>query len=151
VLPESEVLLTHMCVCLELLVAGDSADCFRVAAAGALPGLVQLAAESRNTRLRRAAKVGGGWVWPRLLVIPFRYLHPIPLASHLQAVMSQVELLAEAQPYVQQADPLAASQEGAALVRLQLADGETRQLLVEHPSCGLQALDEVTARARPKV
>lgn len=55
--PEVEPLLTHICVCLEFLVAADNADSFRVAAAGCLPGLVLLASEARHTQLRRAAKV----------------------------------------------------------------------------------------------
>jgi hypothetical protein len=54
---EVEQLLTHVCCCLALLVAGDNADCYRVAAAGCLKALVQLGSESRNTQLRRAAKV----------------------------------------------------------------------------------------------
>jgi hypothetical protein len=55
--PESERLLAHTCVCLEFLVAGDNADCYTVAAYGCLPALVQLASDSKNTQLRRAAKV----------------------------------------------------------------------------------------------
>ena len=55
--PETERLLAHMCMCLEFLVAGDNADAYRVAACGCLPTLASLAADSRNTQLRRAAKV----------------------------------------------------------------------------------------------
>lgn len=55
--PEAEQLLTHVCCCLALLVAGGNADCYRVAAAGCLKALVQLGSESRNAQLRRAAKV----------------------------------------------------------------------------------------------
>lgn len=55
--PETERLLAHICVCLEFLVAGDNADCYTVAAYGCLPALVQLASDSKNTQLRRAAKV----------------------------------------------------------------------------------------------
>lgn len=58
--PETERLLTHTCVCLEFLVAGDNADCYTLAAYGCLPPLVQLAADSKNTQLRRAAKVSPG-------------------------------------------------------------------------------------------
>lgn len=55
--PEPEQLLTHVCCCLEFLVAGANADSYRVAAAGCLTALVQLASDARNTQLRRAAKV----------------------------------------------------------------------------------------------
>lgn len=53
----SEQLLTHICVALDFLVAADNTDCYRVAAAGCLPALVQLASSQKNTQLRRAAKV----------------------------------------------------------------------------------------------
>lgn len=55
--PEAEALLTHICVCLKFLVVTDNANCYRVAAAGCLPALVLLGAESKHTRLRTSAQV----------------------------------------------------------------------------------------------
>eukprot|EP00878_Enallax_costatus_P005378 GHUV01005647.1.p1 GENE.GHUV01005647.1~~GHUV01005647.1.p1 ORF type:complete len:329 (+),score=61.94 GHUV01005647.1:1-987(+) len=74
--PEAEALLTHICICLKFLVVADNANCYRVATAGCLPALVQLAAESKKTRLRASA----------------------------QAVLSQVCMLSEVQELVKQAD-----------------------------------------------
>jgi hypothetical protein len=56
--PESEAYLCNVCVCLKFLTAAGNADCYRVAAAGCLQALVQLAAGSKHTRLRQSAKVG---------------------------------------------------------------------------------------------
>lgn len=55
--PEQESLLGSCCTCLKFLVAGSNADCFRVAAAGCLPFLVQLACDAGNARLRQTAQV----------------------------------------------------------------------------------------------
>jgi hypothetical protein len=60
--PESEAYLCNVCVCLKFLTAAGNADCYRVAAAGCLPALVQLAAGSKHTRLRQSAKVGTYYV-----------------------------------------------------------------------------------------
>jgi hypothetical protein len=56
--PESGAYLCNVCVCLKFLTAAGNADCYRVAAAGCLPALVQLAAGSKQTQLRQSAKVG---------------------------------------------------------------------------------------------
>eukprot|EP00775_Hariotina_reticulata_P005823 gene5823-6064_t len=74
-LPEQESLLGSCCACLKFLVAGSNVDCFRVAAAGCLPYLVQLSCEAGNNRLRQSA----------------------------QAVLSQVALLSQVQCMLLQA------------------------------------------------
>lgn len=60
--PENEAYLCNVCVCLKFMTAAENADCYRVAAAGCLPALVQLAAGSKQTRLRQSAKVSRHYV-----------------------------------------------------------------------------------------
>ncbi|WIA30746.1 hypothetical protein OEZ86_000812 [Tetradesmus obliquus] len=117
--PENEAYLCNVCVCLKFMTAAENADCYRVAAAGCLPALVQLAAGSKQTRLRQSAK----------------------------AVLSQAALLAEVHDLVQQAEvpeellvqaPLKLVDEELKQLLLEFPDHTQR----------LQRLDDVTARAR---
>ncbi|WIA10702.1 hypothetical protein OEZ85_010881 [Tetradesmus obliquus] len=117
--PENEAYLCNVCVSLKFMTAAENADCYRVAAAGCLPALVQLAAGSKQTRLRQSAK----------------------------AVLSQAALLAEVHDLVQQAEvpeellvqvPLKLVDEELKQLLLEFSDHTQR----------LQRLDDVTARAR---
>jgi hypothetical protein len=71
--PDQEALLTAASGCLKFLTAGMAADAYRVAAAGGLGLLVQLAADAKRTLLRRNAQVGGCQTrfYPGLLVKPW--------------------------------------------------------------------------------
>jgi hypothetical protein len=55
--PDQDALLTAASGCLKFLTAGQPADAYRVAAAGGLGLLVQLAADAKRTLLRRNAQV----------------------------------------------------------------------------------------------